>query len=174
VVLLGSCFSDGIGALLKRARFDVSINRMGTIFNPVSMARCIGHALAAPSAGSELVDVAPDGQQELFYSYDYHTAFDRTSLEECRSDIMHGLNDLHRDLSRADFLVLTLGTAWVHRLRSSGQVASNCHKMPASLFHKELLDVAAVVGELQAALQQLRELNPSVHTILTVSPVRHW
>ena len=29
-------------------------------------------------------------------------------------------------------------------------------------------------GTLQGALEQLRELNPRLHTILTISPVRHW
>jgi hypothetical protein len=174
VVLLGSCFSDEIGSILQRAKFDAVVNPMGTIFNPASLAKCIRQALAAPTSGHELVAVETDGH-ELFFSYDYHSSFGaRTSPERARGDVLAGLRALEHDLQQADFLLLTLGTAWVHRLRSSGEIVSNCHKMPASLFRKELLGVGAVVGELQGALEQLRELNPRLHTILTISPVRHW
>ena len=38
LMLLGSCFSDNIGAKLSAAMMNVEINPFGTIYNPMSIA----------------------------------------------------------------------------------------------------------------------------------------
>ena len=37
VLLLGSCFSDNIGAILHQSKFDTSFNPFGIQFNPASL-----------------------------------------------------------------------------------------------------------------------------------------
>jgi hypothetical protein len=76
-------------------------------------------------------------------------------------------------LRKADFLILTFGTAWVFELLSSGMTVSNCHKVPAAEFKRFRLTVGEIVAEMRETLEMLMELNPDIKIILTVSPVRH-
>ena len=41
MLLMGSCFSDNIGAKLRDAMVDVLVNPFGTIFNPLSIAGAV-------------------------------------------------------------------------------------------------------------------------------------
>jgi hypothetical protein len=76
-------------------------------------------------------------------------------------------------LRKADFLILTFGTAWVFELKSSGVTVSNCHKLPSSGFRRFRLSVSDIVVNMQDTLGLLRKVNPGIRAILTVSPVRH-
>jgi hypothetical protein len=172
-VLLGSCFSDNIGSILQQYKFKVSANPLGTVFNPASLCKAIGHSLAIHTDNATCPTII-DTNGELFFSYDYHTSFTSEDEAACKHAIVAALQTLRQDLSAATFLVITLGTSWVYKLRSSGEIVSNCHKMPPKLFTKELLEVNSIVDALHTTLQQLRQLNPNLHVIFTVSPVRHW
>ncbi len=68
---------------------------------------------------------------------------------------------------------LTLGTNHVYRLKETGEIVDNCEKRPASLFQEEELTVEECVEYLQKAVSILREKNPDVHIVLTVSPIRY-
>ena len=68
---------------------------------------------------------------------------------------------------------LTLGTNHVYRLKETGEIVDNCQKRPASLFTEEELTVDQCADYLQKAVELLREKNPDVHIVLTVSPIRY-
>ena len=68
---------------------------------------------------------------------------------------------------------LTLGTNHVYRLKETGEIVDNCQKKPASLFTEEELSVEESVDYLQQAIDILRQRNPEVHIVLTVSPIRY-
>ena len=68
---------------------------------------------------------------------------------------------------------LTLGTNHVYRLKSTGEIVDNCEKRPQSLFTEEELSVEACADYLQQAITLLREQNPAVRIVLTVSPIRY-
>ena len=68
---------------------------------------------------------------------------------------------------------LTLGTNHVYRLKETGEIVDNCEKRPASLFQEEGLTVDECADYLQQAITILREMNPAIHIVLTVSPIRY-
>ena len=68
---------------------------------------------------------------------------------------------------------LTLGTNHVYRLKETGEIVDNCEKRPASLFQEEELTVDECADYLQQAIIILREMNPAIHIVLTVSPIRY-
>ena len=68
---------------------------------------------------------------------------------------------------------LTLGTNHVYRLKETGEIVDNCQKRPAALFDEEELSVDQCADYLQQAIDILREKNPDVHIVLTVSPIRY-
>jgi lysophospholipase L1-like esterase len=68
---------------------------------------------------------------------------------------------------------LTLGTNHVYRLKETGEIVDNCEKRPQRLFQEEQLSVEACADYLQQAIDLLRQRNPEVHVVMTVSPIRY-
>ena len=68
---------------------------------------------------------------------------------------------------------LTLGTNHVYRLKETGEIVDNCEKRPQYLFQEEQLSIDDCVGYLQNAIEVLRQRNPEVQVVLTVSPIRY-
>lgn len=68
---------------------------------------------------------------------------------------------------------LTLGTNRVYRLKESGEIVDNCQKRPQALFSEEDLSVEACADYLSQAISQLRQVNPDIRIVLTVSPIRY-
>ena len=72
-----------------------------------------------------------------------------------------------------DTVFLTFGTNHVYRLKETGKIVDNCEKRPQSLFTEEELDVDECADYLRSAITILREKNPDIHIVLTVSPIRY-
>lgn len=170
VLMVGSCFTENIGARLVGHKFPALVNPFGIVYNPVSIARCLERLLAGdrPFAAGELVF-----QAGLWHSWECHG---RLSGPE-RDEVLARLNAVYRTasdfLKKTNRLLLTLGTAEVFALRSTGEVVANCHKAPASLFAERRLDVAETVAALETVLKTLKTRLPDLQVVLTVSPVRH-
>jgi hypothetical protein len=169
VVLLGSCFSDNIGAKMHGALFNATVNPMGTLYNPMSIARAV----------QQLIDNQPVAGQTLFMqggvwnSFDFHS---RHSLPDKQATIdrMNQRIELgHNALKSAQLLTVTLGTAIVYRLKATGEIVANCHKVPGHEFERQMAQVGDMVQVLDGMLTSLHEFNPELRVIFTVSPIRH-
>ena len=68
---------------------------------------------------------------------------------------------------------LTLGTNHVYRLKETGEIVDNCEKRPAALFQEELLSVDQCADYLRQSIDLLHSVNPDIHVVLTVSPIRY-
>jgi hypothetical protein len=79
----------------------------------------------------------------------------------------------HTEFPSPRVVFLTLGTNHVYRLKATGEIVDNCQKRPQSLFTEEELTVEACVDYLTRAIEMLRQVNPDVHVVLTVSPIRY-
>ena len=169
VLTIGSCFSDVIGERLAGHKVRTLVNPFGTVFNPLAAAR-----LLRAVAGEDT-----DWQQHLveargrWQSYDLHATVGADSPPELLERIEETVRETAEFARRADVLVWTLGTAYGHRLRDTGEVVNNCHKVPADRFEKELLTAEEIVSAVTEAYALLRQQNPKLRLVLTVSPVRH-
>ena len=67
----------------------------------------------------------------------------------------------------------TLGTNHVYRLKETGEIVDNCQKRPARLFQEEELSVDECADYIMQAARILASVNPDVHIVLTVSPIRY-
>ena len=176
VVLVGSCFSDNIGARMREAMWDATVNPCGTLFNPASMARAVSLALMTDPAPEleKTLFCATDGGTDIWRSWDFPTKFFGLTREECLSRCAAACAELREALMRADALLLTFGTAWVYTLADEpGRVVANCHKLPAARFLRRRMGVEEIEEMWSATAGALRALRPDVKMILTVSPVRH-
>ena len=83
------------------------------------------------------------------------------------------LSTVHCPLSTLKTAFFTLGTNHVYRLNETGEIVDNCQKRPQSLFTEEELTVDECADYLQRAIDILRQHNPNVRVVLTVSPIRY-
>jgi lysophospholipase L1-like esterase len=90
------------------------------------------------------------------------------------ASILHTIEKLFTDqYLQFTTVFLTLGTNHIYRLKETGEIVDNCQKRPAALFDEEDLTVDQCADYLQQAINLLREKNPDVHIVLTVSPIRY-
>ena len=69
--------------------------------------------------------------------------------------------------------IFTLGTNHIYILKETGEIVDNCMKRPQRLFREEQLSVDECVDYLSKAVGLLKERNPEVKVIFTVSPIRY-
>ena len=169
VVLLGSCFSDNIGAKMQGALISATVNPMGTLYNPMSISRSV----------QRLIDNEPVEGRNLFMqggvwnSFDFHSRHSLPDKQATIDRMNQRIEQGHQALKQAQLLTVTLGTAIVYRLKSTGDVVANCHKVPQHEFLRQMAPVGDMVKELDGMLTRLHEFNPGLHIIFTVSPIRH-
>lgn len=169
IMMLGSCFTDEIGGKLTRQMFDVAVNPMGTLFNPVSIADAITDALDERRFGIDEL-MAVDGTWRTFRRHSRFALPDREATLQLLDD---NLATARKRIADADVMIITFGSAMVHRHIPSSQIVANCHKQPSSLFKVEMLTIDDIVGQWLSLIKRLREINPRLKLIFTVSPVRH-
>lgn len=166
-LLIGSCFSEEIGSLLQHNGFDCLVNPGGTLFHPLAIAKLLNWALDQPAPLRILQ------RDDIFLSWDLSGTFYALSAQ----DFDQKVNALHRDLrhylQHASHLLLTFGTAWVYELKSDAQIVANCHKAPAADFNKHLSDLTTLKDTWLLLIERLRNFNPDLAVVFTVSPVRH-
>lgn len=166
---LGSCFTENIGGNMQRLCFDTDINPFGILYNPVSIARSLQRLLSGePFTREELFQ-----HNGLWHSFMHHGRFSHASPEMALQAINDRFIQSAANLRTADFLFITLGTAWIYELKSTGKAVANCHKVPANEFRRFRLTVQEAVEHLKDALEALFEVNPGLHVVVTVSPIRH-
>lgn len=171
LMTLGSCFAESIGDKLRKNRFQVDVNPFGVLYNPESIATALVRLMQpVPFQTEELF--RHDG---LYHSFSHHSRFSMLDKKACLDGINERLQTSSEWLrSRANRLLVTFGTANVYRLKSTGEVVSNCHKMRDDLFVRERLDVDTIFVHWKSLLEKLLELNPLLKVVFTVSPIRHW
>ena len=72
-----------------------------------------------------------------------------------------------------DTAVFTLGTNHVYVERATGEIVDNCQKRPQREFKERELTVEECAEALREAITLLRQANPKVKVIITISPIRY-
>lgn len=171
ILFIGSCFADEMGRRCEELYFDTLTNPFGVLFNPCSVAQCLGllEGYGINSYGCSFVpeDVieTPDG----YCSFHHHGSFCRSTPEEFLDDANRALAEGSKFYYRKGWVVVTLGTAFIYTDRESGQPVSNCHKLPQERFERTMIDVDRVYD----MLSQYVAARPDRQWVFTVSPVRH-
>lgn len=169
VLTQGSCFSDAMGRRLATNKLKALANPFGVIYNPESIHKVLRHAVFnEPAAPHTFVY-----HGEIFFNYDFHSAFSSLRQEELAATLTERIGAAHFFLKDATWLVITYGTAWVYRREDTGEVVANCHKLPPAQFSKSLLTPEEITSSFNSLYGSLKNFNPKIKIILTVSPVRH-
>lgn len=95
-------------------------------------------------------------------------------LVDAQSEASDSGSDVSQAINEApQTAVFTLGTNHVYILNETGEIVDNCRKRPQRLFTERELSVDECADYLREAVTMLRQINPSVRIIITVSPIRY-
>lgn len=167
IVLIGSCFSDEMAGRFSDAGFNVNANPFGTIFHPSAIANVIGESIDQSTSVNQLQ------RDDVHFAWEASSKLYGNNAEELKSRIIESREILRNDLQENAVLIITFGTAWAYWSKELDRVVGNCHKASSELFNRELSTRDEIIGEWKFLLAKLKELNPSLKIIFTVSPVRH-
>lgn len=170
LMMLGSCFAENMGSKFSYYKFDVDVNPCGIIYNPLSVANVL--RLLVEGKRFEKNDLREVGGK--WVSLFHHGAFSSADPDECLHRINDRLTKATGELRTLDLLVITWGTAWVYKYIPENIIVSNCHKIPSREFERSRLSVENIVREYLVLIERLREINPGLRILFTVSPIRHW
>jgi lysophospholipase L1-like esterase len=110
---------------------------------------------------------------ERWQSFEAHSKLSSSSKEEIIEQLNKASVSINKAVKNSTHFIITLGTSWVYRFNESGEIVANCHKVSQNKFKKELLSVAEINKSLSLIISLIKEINPSISFIFTVSPVRH-
>ncbi|MCH9659390.1 MAG: GSCFA domain-containing protein [Bacteroidetes bacterium] len=169
VLLLGSCFSENIGDKLEYFKFQNLQNPFGIIFNPVSIGKLIDRALTNRLFSEE--DVFES--KGLYHCFEVHSLVSAPKKSNLVGLLNEHLGQLREALFQSSHIVITLGTGWVYRHKSTSTIVANCHKISQYEFEKELLSVPKISEIIKEISASILKVNAKAHCVFTVSPVRH-
>lgn len=168
VMLMGSCFTDHMYNYLTESKFLALQNPNGVLFNPISIANAL----------NRYIDKNHIGREELFEKnglwnhWDFHSRLSCTTRDLSFASMNHQVSEGHDFLKNAQWLIITLGSAFVYEFDGQ-QIVANCHKVPANSFKKRMLAPDEIITSFNVMIERLATINPNINIMFTVSPVRH-
>lgn len=169
IMLFGSCFSENIGKKLDYFKFQNSINPFGILFHPKAIESLITNAINEKKYTDEDIFF----HNERWHCYGAHSELSNPSKDELLQILNSRISSTHKQLHTSTHVIITLGTSWIYRFIESDTIVANCHKIPQKKFLKELLSIEEIINSLHAIISLLKNINPKVEVIFTVSPIRH-
>jgi len=169
LMFIGSCFAQNMGNAFAQAGFKCCVNPYGVVFNPVSVATSLRHIMENKTYTVD--DLVFSNHQ--WFSWFHHGSFAHADANELLTMLNMQLEQTTLFLKKANYLVITFGTAWVFQHKNLETIVTNCHKVAGSEFVRYKLSVEEIVAEWKALLALLNQFNPNLQVVFTLSPVRH-
>jgi len=169
ILLIGSCFTEHIADRLQQHKFRILSNPHGILFNPLSVADSLDSYISGKKyAKNELFYL-----NELWNSWDHHTRFSCIEPETTLKNINDSQTEASEFICKADWVIITLGSAFQYYLKEEQRHVANNHRAPAQWFEKRLLSISTITESLDKVIDNLFIINPFVKVMFTISPVRH-
>lgn len=167
---IGSCFTSELNQRLSDGQLQTLHNPFGVIFNPYSIR----------NAFERIVTQQYYTEEELIFhngkaiSLDHHTDFDYPNLQETLHHINQNIDDAHRFLKNAQWIIITYGTSFIYDYLPTHQLVANCHKIPNHQFSKRLLTDEELRNNINKTIELLQQFTENkVQILFSISPVRH-
>lgn len=170
ILSLGSCFSDHIGNKLLEGKFHIQSNPFGVLYNPASILSSI--ELIENEQYIAETDLCES--QGLWSSFRFHSAYSSEDKQQALQGMNNAIAEASSFWKETDVLLITFGTSWVYEWIESGDIVSNCHKLPAKSFRRRRLTIDEIVASWSEMLERFFKNKEDRKVIFTVSPIRHW
>ncbi len=169
IMVVGSCFTEHIGGRLDELKFRVLQNPNGILFDPLSVSSSlISYINNKLYTTYELFSL-----NELWQSWQHHSRFSGLDKDEVLNNINASQNEAYSFLKHANWLIITLGSAFSYQLIKTNEHVANCHRAPLNAFNKKFIHIKDIIDSFTNLLNELKKFNPSLKVIFTISPVRH-
>lgn len=169
ILFIGSCFSGEIGNKMASAKFDVLQNPNGILFDPLTIVEALFSYIENKTFDNEnLFEL-----NGLWHSWKHHSIFSGINKNEVLHKINSSQSSAHVFLKQANFLIITLGTAFNYQLKNNLKNVANCHKAAADFFVKKLIPSDEIISEMLSVLNAIEKFNPGLKILFTISPVKH-
>jgi lysophospholipase L1-like esterase len=166
---MGSCFTENIGERLSFYKFQTLINPFGIVFHPLAIEKLVTRAINEDFySEADLIF-----QNEQWHCFDAHSSLSQSQKDDFLTGLNEKLKELREYLLTVTHIVFTYGTAWVYRYIETDAIVANCHKIPQKKFLKELLTVEEITASIENTFTLIKDVNPQVRFVHTISPVRH-
>ncbi len=165
ILFIGSCFSENIEKIMSDYRFNTFSNPFGVLYNPCSIANSISRLVNLKEF--TINDVVKSSG--IYTSFFHHSSIYGNTPGEFINRANSELLEYSNRLKSCDTIIITLGTAWIYKHIKREVIVSNCHKIKASEFERNLLSLS----ECKYELSKIINLLPDKNIIFTVSPIRH-
>lgn len=173
VLMLGSCFADNMLQKMRSCLWRAD-NPLGTLYNPLSIERAIRLCLNPGDRNVNFMSTIFQGTDKISHSWLFDSKISAGSECEVVENFDSVAQQFSKDIIDAQVLFVTFGTSWCYFLAESPDfVVANCHKQPADMFVRRRLSVEEIVDCWESLAADLREINPDLRIVFTVSPVRH-
>ena len=169
VLLMGSCFTENIGGQLEFYKFQNLQNPFGIVFHPVAIEKLVTRAINEDFYTE--TDVIFHNEQ--WHCFEAHSLLSNSEKDVFLKLLNQRLKQFREYLHNATHIIFTFGTAWVYRYIETDTIVANCHKIPQKKFQKELLTVEEIAASIDNTMTLIKDINPNVTFVHTVSPVRH-
>ena len=169
ILAFGSCFAENMGAKFQYYKFQSTTNPFGILFHPLAIEKVIHLALSEKKFTENDIFFL----NERWHCFDAHSILSHPDKEVLLQNLNEALQITKDQLKESTHFILTPGTAWVYKHKSSYEVVANCHKVPQNQFEKQLLSVSVIKECLQRIVEKIKLANPNITFIFTISPVRH-
>jgi len=169
IVLLGSCFVENIGEKLEYYKFQNLQNPFGILFHPIAIEKLVARAIN----NSLFIEEDVYFHNDQWYCFEVHSSVNASEKEVLLDILNKKLIEIKTYLKSASHIIVTFGTAWVYRFIETNSIVANCNKIPQKQFTKELLSVDEVAVSIRNIISLIKDINPKVNFITTISPVRH-
>ncbi|NBL64384.1 GSCFA domain-containing protein [Flavobacterium sp. NST-5] len=169
ILMLGSCFAENISDKFSYYQFQNTVNPFGILFHPVALENVIHRAVN----DLEFTENDIFFHNERWHCFEVHSEMSQPDKISFLTKLNSNLFLLKKAIQEASYIVITLGTAWIYRNLTSGNIVANCHKIPQKEFEKELLSIESIQLKIKSMIFKISKINPSAKIIFTISPVRH-
>ena len=171
ILLVGSCFSDNIGGKMIEEGWNALVNPCGTVYNPISIAALFRTAIS--SRRNQIIRSSLTSREGRVASWLMGKKGLGATESECIEKVDNSLTLLEKGLRDAQAAIVTFGTSDVWHLVAEGSAVGNCHKHPAREFIKRRMSVNEIITLWKDVIAEIREINPNLQIVFTVSPRRY-
>ena len=169
ILSLGSCFAENMAEKFYYFKFQNSVNPFGIVFNPVSIEKLVNRIVNQIQFTENDIFFHND----LWHCYEVHSELSNANKEDFLRNLNSILSENFNLISNATHIIITYGTSWVYRNKTSNEIVANCHKVPQNQFDKEIISVEAIEKSIANTINLIQKINPNCNFIFTISPVRH-
>lgn len=166
---LGSCFAVNISEKFNYYKFKNTVNPFGILFHPLAIQEIIRRAIQEEFFTERDVFF----HNERWHCFDCHSDASNINKARLLQNLNQNLTDFKQQIESGTHILITYGTAWVYREKTSQKIVANCHKVPQAQFERELLKATIIRDTIQETIAVILSVNPKAKITFTVSPVRH-